>query len=322
MEHLISVIVPVYNVEEYLDKCIKSILNQSYRNLEIILVNDGSPDNCPFICDEYARLDSRIKVIHKKNGGQADARNVGLERAKGEYISFIDSDDWIDLMFYEHLVRYLIDNKLDVVESGYIKVHNNHKMVHIVDSEKIYNKYEAMKVYLNHSGLSAIVCNKIYTRDVIGEIRFPLGKGTEDEFWTYQVIGRAEKIGYLAKPLYYYLQRESSTMGTFKINRLDVLEAILERSKYVKCWFSDLDFEGRFTLYRACVFHYQVLLEDKSIEERKQGYSIVRDYYKQVSFSISEIGRMQFIDKITYVLAKVNIHITSYLRNKLRLIEY
>ena len=129
MDSLISVIVPIYNVEKYLQKCVDSIINQTYKNLEIILVDDGSPDNCPKMCDDYAEKDSRIKVVHKENGGLSDARNVGMEVATGEYVSFIDSDDYISLDFYETLLETIVDNDSDVVECGVVKFYENEKFI-------------------------------------------------------------------------------------------------------------------------------------------------------------------------------------------------
>ena len=125
MQPLISVIVPIYNVEKYLDRCVGSIINQTYKNLEIILVDDGSPDNCPQMCDDYAKKDSRIKVVHKENGGLSDARNAGMKVATGEYVSFIDSDDYISLDFYETLLETIVDNDSDIVECSVVKFYED-----------------------------------------------------------------------------------------------------------------------------------------------------------------------------------------------------
>ena len=136
---LISVIVPIYNVEKYLDRCVDSIINQTYKNLEIILVDDGSPDNCPQMCDDYAKKDSRIKVVHKENGGLSDARNVGMEVATGEYVSFIDSDDYISLDFYETLLETIVDNDSDIVECGVVKFYEDNSFDKYSDDLKVTN---------------------------------------------------------------------------------------------------------------------------------------------------------------------------------------
>ena len=129
-EDIVSIIVPVYKVENEIDRCIQSILNQTYTSIEIILVDDGSPDKCPQICDKYAKQDKRIKVIHKENGGLSDARNVGLDMAKGEYIAFIDSDDWVEDSFIEQLLTNLISTNSDISICGYTLVNENNQKRH------------------------------------------------------------------------------------------------------------------------------------------------------------------------------------------------
>lgn len=147
MDKLISVIVPIYNVEKYLTKCIESIINQTYENLEIILVDDGSPDNCPIICDEYAKRDSRVKVIHKKNGGLSDARNAGLDIATGEYIMFIDSDDFVEIDMMESMMNNMIDNNVDLVVCNIKYIYDNSEKVKYNQKDKVLDKYEAMQEY-------------------------------------------------------------------------------------------------------------------------------------------------------------------------------
>ena len=125
----LSVIVPIYNVEQYIHKCVDSILNQNFKDFELILVDDGSPDSCGKICDEYAQKDERVKVIHKVNGGLSDARNFGLEKAKGEYVSFIDSDDWVDENIYSESLKYMEENDLDIVCFDVTEVRTNKNLV-------------------------------------------------------------------------------------------------------------------------------------------------------------------------------------------------
>ena len=143
MYSLLSVIVPIYNVEDYLNRCVDSIINQTYKNLEIILVDDGSPDNCPQMCDDYAKKDSRIRVVHKENGGLSDARNAGMKVATGEYVSFIDSDDYISLDFYETLFQTMVDNDSDIVECSVVKFYENEKFDEYSDDLKVTN-YETV----------------------------------------------------------------------------------------------------------------------------------------------------------------------------------
>lgn len=197
MEELISVIVPIYNVEKYLNKCIESIINQSYSNLEIILVDDGSKDSSGIMCDSYILKDKRIKVIHKENGGLSDARNVGLDKAKGEYIVFIDSDDWIDEKMIEILYNIIKKNNSDISICDYFLAYNEEIQTQKEDIEIInLSNIEALKtIYDKDLGVCMIVAwNKLYKRNLFkDDIRYPYGKIHEDEFTTYKLLYKAKK---------------------------------------------------------------------------------------------------------------------------------
>lgn len=233
MNNKISVIVPIYSVEKYLSKCIDSIINQTYTNLEIILVDDGSPDNCSIICDDYSLMDIRIKVIHKKNGGLSDARNAGLNVATGDYISFLDSDDYIHKEFYETLINLIIQYDADVAQCEFLKVYEDSKSnpngcdfdtdekISVLDNREalnnLFNEY-----YVN----TVVVWNKLYKRELFKSIRYPKGKIHEDEYTTYKVLFVTNKVVTTSKQLYYYLQRENSIMGKgFNIKSLDKIDA-------------------------------------------------------------------------------------------------
>ena len=232
----LSVIMPVYKAEEYIYKAVDSILNQTYSNLEVILVDDGSPDNCGKICDEYAEKDSRVKVIHKKNGGQADARNFGIEAASGEFIGFVDSDDYIEPYMYQEMIDYMQQNSLDIVcgdtkqiKGKKIKFKPRHK------ENLIWNKNEAICENLSGS-LDNAVTNKIYKRKVIGDIRFPKGRVYEDVATIYKFIYNADRVGYLAKGYYYYIKRKGSTISTSfnSKSRYDCFVGYIERLDFAE----------------------------------------------------------------------------------------
>lgn len=218
---LISIIVPVYNVEKYLKRCVDSILSQTYKNFECILVDDGSTDSSGKLCDEYANRDSRIKVIHKKNGGQADARNVGMDTAIGEYIGFVDSDDRIHPQMYEILINTAIKENTDMTVCKYSEVEEN-------TCESIYINYDINKIeYETYYGkemldeyftknfcyrCSTVVWTKLYKKKVLQKLRFPVGVYYEDSAIVLDTIERSEKIALIDAELYFYLQRENSTM--------------------------------------------------------------------------------------------------------------
>lgn len=238
MELKISVIVPVFNVEKYLCKCIDSIINQTYSNLEIILVDDGSTDNCGVICDDYSLKDDRIKTIHKSNGGLSDARNAGLDAAAGDYVSFIDSDDYIHKRFYEILINLIVKYNGDIAQCEYLNIYEEDADKFIDDKfyidEKITvldNNNEALNNLFNENYINTVVVwNKLYKKDLFKDIRYPKGKVHEDEYTTYKVLFNTKKMILTCRQMYYYLQRSTSIMGKgFNIKCIDKLDAYYEQ---------------------------------------------------------------------------------------------
>lgn len=226
---LISIVVPVYNVEGYLEFCIKSILSQSYKQIELILVDDGSPDKCPSICDDWAYRDSRIKVIHKKNGGLSSARNSGIEIARGDYIAFIDSDDYVDSEFITKMVNAIINTKSDIVCCGYYEVINSKNK--IPDKKLIPGEFTgeiALKQLLDCT-IQDYAWNKLYKMSLFSEIRYPDDRNFEDMATIYKTFLRARKVTVINERLYYYLIREGSISNTLNINRYlsDMFDTIL-----------------------------------------------------------------------------------------------
>ncbi|MGN0322790.1 MAG: glycosyltransferase family 2 protein [Oliverpabstia sp.] len=231
----ISVIVPVYKVEKFLPRCIESILNQTFSDYELILVDDASPDDCPQICDRYAELDKRIKVIHKTNGGLSDARNAGLEIAKGEMIAFVDSDDVIDSRYLEFLYRAIMENNCDMAVCGFEKFQEIVPLSCERYCEgRICSGYEMLwRIYSNdHTEYieSTVSWNKLYRRKLFENIRFPKGKIHEDEATAYKLYYRAKKVITIPCRLYFYYQNPAGIMKRkFNISRLDYLEALYDR---------------------------------------------------------------------------------------------
>lgn len=213
---LVSVVIPIYKVEKYLHRCVDSVLKQTYKNIEVILVDDGSPDYCGKICDEYASKDKRIKVLHKDNGGLSDARNQGTKIARGKYITYIDSDDFVESDYIEYLYNLLIDNSCDMSIILPHKFYDNN-LVTIKNKKekiKIYNSEEALKVMLYQKNFDNAAWGKLYLLNNIKDIEFPVGKLYEDIGTTYKYILRSNKIAYSNQKKYYYLQRKDSIMGS------------------------------------------------------------------------------------------------------------
>ena len=260
---LISVIVPVYKVEPYLDKCISSIVNQTYKNLEIILVDDGSPDNCPAMCDAWAKKDSRIRVIHKSNGGLSDARNAGMAVATGELMAFVDSDDWIAPDMYEYLYHRLAEDNSDIAACGVQMVWENKTPSCMLtrDGNCVLNQEEAMRAIIEESWLKQPVWYKLYKTELVRDILFPVGKYHEDVFWSYQAVGRAKKVSVSVRIGYYYLQRGGSIMGEgYSLKRLDAVEAKVQRCAYIQERFPTLSPLAVKDLWFTCIYQGQLAL--------------------------------------------------------------
>lgn len=209
---LVTVIVPIYNVEKYIDKCIQSIVGQIYTEMEIILVDDGSSDSCPQKCDNWAKRDSRIRVIHKENGGLSSARNAGLEIASGDIISFIDSDDFIEPDMYHVMVTAMADSGKDIACCGRIVDlwGVREKKEYCIATTKAMSKEEAMKEVLCLNNMDVSACDKIYKKFLFDEIRYPEGKISEDAAVILQIIEKANGVIHVGKPFYHYIFRENS----------------------------------------------------------------------------------------------------------------
>lgn len=236
---LISVIIPVYKVEQFLKRCVDSVLSQTYTNLEIILVDDGSPDLCPKICDDYAALDSRIKVVHKKNGGLSSAKNAGLDTCKGEYIAFVDSDDFISKYFIEFLYQAVVEKHVNISVAEYrsfkedeVLFDENEPDNYTVEKqslEEIMSRYSS--IFSHDSMLTIVSWNKLYKANLFDNIRFPDGKLYEDTATTYKILNKCEEIAFIKNPLYFYFLRQGSISGSdvFTEKNLDFYDA-LEKS--------------------------------------------------------------------------------------------
>nr|MBQ4458053.1 glycosyltransferase [Clostridia bacterium] len=242
-EHVISIIVPVYKVEPFLSKCVDSIINQSYTALEIILIDDGSPDSCGEICDQYAKQDKRVKVFHTENQGLSAARNIGLREATGDYIGFVDSDDWIEPDMYELLINTVLERKVDICECGLWNEQGNRSRLYGQSTHVnvIRYKKEESLLALVEERITNPVWNKIYNRSVFTDIQFPEGKNYEDVACMHRIIGQANAFVSINNPMYHYRQRPESISQTHNTqNLLDYVDACLDRQYYLKAVFPDV----------------------------------------------------------------------------------
>ncbi|BBH27394.1 glycosyl transferase family 2 [Intestinibaculum porci] len=235
---LISVIVPIYNVEQYLKRCVESIRRQTYSNLEIILVDDGSPDNCGKICDDYKKEDNRIKVIHKKNGGLSDARNAGIEIAQGEYITCIDSDDFISQFFIENLWIAIQKSGCEIATSWFADYYEGDNIPEAkkVDMKDIavLSREEFYKKLLYQDGVEVSAWGKLYKTDLFEGVKYPVGKLYEDIPTTYLLVEKTNKVAVIPNIDYFYFQRSTSiAQTTFSMRKMDAINHMDDFKNYI-----------------------------------------------------------------------------------------
>ena len=318
----ISVIVPVYKVEPYLDHCIQSIVNQTYKNLEIILVDDGSPDGCPQICDEWAERDSRIMVLHKENGGLSDARNAGMKVATGELMGFIDSDDWIESDMYELLYQHLHNDDADISACGVEMVWEDETPSKPLTAAGTYvlTKEEAMKAIVEESWLKQPVWYKLYKTDLIRQIPFAVGKCHEDVFWSYQVIAAANKITVFDKLCYHYLQRAGSIMGaSFSMKRMDSLIAKSERQIFIESYFPTISAISLVCFYFDSMYLGQLALRSASSDVISEVFTVLFNIIKRHPIFMSGIKSQSFSHKCWLIMFSCFPMSTCRLRNLLKI---
>lgn len=320
MDEIISVIVPIFKVEQYLPRCIESIINQTYKKLEIILVNDGSPDNCGAICDNYALKDARIRVIHKNNGGLSDARNAGIDIAQGNYITFIDSDDWIHPKYIEFLYNTLKKNNADISVCNFLATSSENVYSDKLSEDiKVFNNFQALEQLTDKLYVQMVIaCGKLFKRELFNNIRFPLKRIHEDEFTTYKLLYEANKIVYTNNQLYYYWQRENSiTKSKFNIkSRIDAMDAFIERAEFFKSiGLPNLSYKT----YRQCFLIYI------GLKRRMKRNNIFNDYNIDNYFEILNMelkdSKHDLIFKIIYKLYLLNPRIVDILfsiKNKVK----
>ena len=279
MQEKISIIVPVYNVEAYLERCVESILKQTYTNLEILLVNDGSTDKSGELCDKLALRDHRIRVIHKENGGLSDARNRGIDEASSNLIGFIDSDDYIDEDMYETLYRQMVASKADLSMCGHYDVYHQipEKQVAEIKTWELMPE-EAIKMVMEAKILSVTAVNKLYKKALFEQLRFRIGKIAEDAFIMVDLIHQCSKIVATNEKKYYYVHRENSiTTQKFSLKFLNVIEAYEQNAKIISENYPDLYDVAIMRLNWAYFYVLDRLLvdndfKDKVLEDRLISY--------------------------------------------------
>lgn len=302
-EELISVVIPVYNVEKYLAKCIKSVINQTYSNLQIILVDDGSTDNSGSICDEYAKKDRRITVIHKKNGGLSDARNVGIKYSIGKYIGFVDSDDYIHEKMYEIMIKNMISHKANIsIVNRYYVFEDGEELLRYSINEpiKIMNNIEAIEEMNSFSTFDMAAWDKLYEKNLFYDIKFPVGKLSEDFYIMYLLFEKCERIVFDSRPLYYYFQRNNSISRNKKIN-FDFAKAAKEQMEYIEKKYPQLESCVKIAYVSANLTVYNSYLKQKIPPDKV----VIRQMKEEVKKYFSFVVKSEKLNKIKKVQIKL-----------------
>jgi glycosyltransferase involved in cell wall biosynthesis len=293
----VSIVVPVYKVEKYIHRCVNSIIHQTYNNLEIILVNDGSPDNCGKIIDQYANQDKRIKAVHKENGGLSDARNFGMGYVSGDYTMFVDSDDWIDQHMVERMVTVAISTEADAVQSAFFYAHDDQ----LLYDHRFY-KRGATPITLDHATLMyELVVNervknfawgKLFKTSIIRPIPFKKGVLFEDVFWTHKVFHHVQKYVILHEPMYFYYQRDDSIVANYSPRNLDMLKGLKERHQFIEQFYPSLINESWKMIVKQSFIHYYLLFrnyhQDKDRKHRREIQQEINQHYTQIKLAIED----------------------------------
>ena len=283
MNDLVSIIIPVYNVEKYIEKCVNSVLKQNYENFEIILVDDGSTDDSGRICDAFqSKNPKKIFCYHKKNGGLSDARNYGLKHSNGKYVVFVDSDDWIEEKTISEAHKEIVLNKADIAIYG-IKIDNDNGTIKSKTplKKEILTSDEGI-IYLNSfRKIDVSACNKMFNRKIFNNIEFPKGKLCEDYYIMYKLFGNANKIVVIPQAFYHYYQRQNSIVRNTKIN-MDYIYAAKEEMDYLNKNKKNIAFAGKTGYAFAMITLYHIKYSRKVFVDKKETIAEIKKYQKDI----------------------------------------
>lgn len=309
---LISIIIPVYNVEKYLDKCVKSILQQTYINLEVILVDDGSTDNSGVLCDSLAKDDNRIRVLHKSNGGLSDARNAGMRISSGRYVAFIDSDDYVDTHYIEILYKNAVETDSDISISNYEKFYEGETPENIDDNKNnhriVMDRNQSLEALFEdeYKYQFTMAWGKIFAAKVLEGFEFPVGRNYEDSATAHVLISKARSVVYTNRKQYFYLTRKTSITKSDKFLKDDVIVAMRDRVE----WFAN---NGYLELEKKAKVQYVLTMMGvyarltNSIEAKKMKKSL----YKEVRKTVSCDRDMSYSSKKTFFQIKLFLLLPS-----------
>lgn len=299
----LSVILPVYNVEKYLERCLDSILNQTFKDFELLIVNDGSPDNSHLICDSYAKNDLRIKNFKKSNGGLSSARNYGINLAKGEYISFVDSDDYLDENMFQYLIAALLKSEASISICGRKNVYPDGriKAVNLFGKNTVLSKQSAIELLIKDESINSFAWNKIYRRELFEDIRFPEGRVYEDIAVMFKIFNKANRVVHIKESLYFYLHNsESISRGSGKelIIAKDLFYAHYERYQFIlgnKQYHEVLKLSEKQAFLFAVGYLHRMVLSKLSFTEFRKVLILVKEMNVMANKMLSKKYRFEYL---------------------------
>lgn len=318
---LISVVLPVYNVSDYLDKCILSVLEQTYSNLEIILIDDGSTDDSGSKCDYYLSVDSRVKVFHKKNGGLSDARNFGISKATGKYITCIDSDDYVDTDYIEYLYRLVIssETKMSICQHR-VLVNDKLYVDYGKKGDEILLTKDCIERMLYHDVIDTSAWGKLYLSSLFDEVQYPKGKIFEDIATTYRLMLQCDKVAVGYESKYNYIMRNNSIVnGAFKVSKLDLLEMTDKMAFDVKKTYPELK---NAVIRRQVYARFSTLNQLLNYKEQKLYNKTIIDFIKKHSWSVLFNAKAPIRDKVAIILLLINYKLYRKIWNSYKLKSY
>lgn len=298
----LSIIIPIYNVSNYLKRCLDSVYSQIEENWEVILVDDGSTDNSGAICDEYKLNYPQTIVIHKENGGLSDARNAGIKVATGEFIYFIDSDDWLVSNAISTLLDFALENRCEVVQGGFYYTYDDYllydnRKISIDQTHFILNRKDAMTELIKNEYIKNFAWGKLYKSSLVKKYLFPKGKYFEDSYWQHLIVNEINNYGVIPTPLYYYRQRESSISGQFNFKSLDLLKGYEDRLNFISNYYPQLIDLMAIQLWNISA---SMLLASKGTEYN----AMFIDYWEYLNDGYKEYFKKAFNINIKYLLGR------------------
>lgn len=323
----VSVVVPIYNVEKYLKKCVDSLLEQTYKNIEIILVDDGATDSCPEICDYYKSIDSRIIAVHKQNGGLSDARNEGIKYMSGDYVAFVDSDDYVSPYYIETLVVNAEKYNADVSICNFERVYENDEPVNKRPNNDIvrqFNKHDSLTALFDDELKMqfTIACSKIIRSSIMKSVTFPKGRIYEDSATAHKIYNLIERTVYVDSQLYFYLLRGGSIKTSEKFLKTDMIDAIYDKLTFFKSYNDPILLRNSYYDYLTCLMGVYSRINSDTPESKTRKATILEQFKMTLSEMKDSGIKLGTKRKMRIVLFKASPWLYSKSSNMVRRVSH